>query len=425
MAHPVSDHHPPHTRAKGEHVRDNGTRKLAVALLGALVLTACPKKDEGQPPPAAAAPPAAAPAAAAPAAPAAPKVPKVGLVTDLGGRGDHSFNDSALRGLELWAAGKKFAGGSYQDATPDEVKGSLAPDLAARTPAIAPVQITPVVLQSKAQEDYEPNLQLLVDQGSSLAIGVGFMLENAVEAVAKRNANAKFLLIDSPLMSEKGEPYTLPNVRTVVFREEQGSFLVGALAGLVSKGGKIGFVGGMEIPLIKKFEAGFRAGVMNTNPKAKVLSSYTGSFDNVAAGKQVGQDLVSKGADVVFHAAGADGLGVIQAVKEARAAGKKVFVIGVDSDQSHLAPEAVLTSMVKRVDLAIYEASRDLAGGNFQVGDMALGLKEGGVGYAPVSVEFPGKEDALKKVEELRAKVIAGEIQVPTNPADVGAKAKP
>ncbi len=113
----------------------------------------------------------------------------------------------------------------------------------------------------------------------------------------------------------------------------------------------MGFVGGMEIPLIKKFEAGFRAGVQTTNPTAQVLVAYTGSFDNVAAGKQVAQDLMAKGADVVFQAAGSDGLGVIQAVKEARAAGKNVYVIGVDSDQSHLAPDAVLTSMVKRVDL--------------------------------------------------------------------------
>jgi basic membrane protein A len=253
----------------------------------------------------------------------------VGLVTDIGGRGDQSFNDSALRGLELWSAGKKFSTSGYADASADEVKASLSPDLVSHDPPISSMKIEPVVLQSQAQEDYEPNLQLLVDKGAKLTVGVGFMMENAVEATAKKNPKANFLLIDSPLMDEKNTPYTLPNVRTVTFREEQGSFLVGALAGLVTKANKIGFVGGMEIPLIKKFEAGFRAGVMATNPKAKVLSNYTGSFNNVANGKQVGQDMVAKGADIVYHAAGSDGLGVIQAVKEAKAAGKNVFVIGV------------------------------------------------------------------------------------------------
>lgn len=391
---------------------------LRLSLVSALVLVSACKKQEATKPEGSA-------AGSSQSQAAAPKekAPKVGLVTDVGGRGDHSFNDSALRGLELWGAGKKLEGGSYKEATPEELKESLPPDLASHH--IVPVNITPVVLQSKVPEDYEPNLQLLVDQGVSMAIGVGFMLENAVETVAKRNPDAKFLLIDSQLVSADGKPYTLPNVRTVMFREEQGSFLVGALAGLVTKTNKVGFVGGMEVPLIKKFEAGFRAGVAATNPKATVVVNYTGSFDNVAAGKQVGQDLVAKDADVVYHAAGSDGLGVIQAVKEARAAGKPVFVIGVDSDQSHLAPEAVLTSMLKRVDLGVYEAVRDLAEGKFTGGDVVMGLKEGGVAYAPVRVDFPGKAEALQKVEELRAKVISGEIQVPTNPAQLSAPARP
>ncbi|MFE8602559.1 BMP family ABC transporter substrate-binding protein [Archangium violaceum] len=390
---------------------------LRLSLLSALVLVSACKKQEAAKPEGA---PGNAPAAAAPKA----KTLKVGLVTDVGGRGDHSFNDSALRGLELWGAGKKMEGGSYKDASPDELKETLQQDLATR--GISPVGVTPVVLQSKVPEDYEPNLQTLVDEGVSLAIGVGFMLENAVETVAKRNPDARFLLIDSPLVSADGKVYTLPNVRTVMYREEQGSFLVGALAALASKNDKVGFVGGMEVPLIKKFEAGFRAGVAAVKPQATVLVNYTGTFDNVSAGKQVGQDLVNKGADVVYHAAGSDGLGVIQAVKEARAAGKPVFVIGVDSDQSHLAPEAVLTSMLKRVDLGVYEAVRDLSQGKLEGGDVVLGLKEGGVTYAPVRVDFPGKTEALQKVEELRAKVVSGEIQVPTHPSQLtAAPAKP
>jgi basic membrane protein A and related proteins len=370
-----------------------------LCLVAALALSAC-KKDP------------------APATPDAPKTPKgltVGLVTDIGGRGDQSFNDSALRGLEAWAANQKSLDGKYVALTADERKATLPPELEARITAL---NIKPLVVQSKAQEDYQPNLQLIVDQGADLTVGTGFMLENAMETVAKQNPGSKFLLIDSPVLDAKGVPQALPNVRTVVFKEEEGSFLVGALAGLVAKE-KVGFVGGMEIPLIKKFEAGFRAGVKTTNPKATVLVQYTGSFDNVAHGKQAAQDLVSKGCEVVFHAAGSDGNGVIQAIKEARASGKAVFVIGVDSDQSHVAPDAVLTSMVKRVDLAVYQAASDLKAGTFGAGDFTMGLKEGGVTYAPVRVEVPDKAALLAKVEALRAKIIAGEVKVPSNTTEL------
>ncbi len=371
-------------------------------MLSVTLAVACSKKDAGQ---------------GSSATGRSTQLVKVGLVTDIGGRGDQSFNDSALRGLELWAAGKSFTGSGYRDATAEEIKASIPPDLGHLQPPIERLPIAPLVLQSKAQEDYEPNLQLLVDQGTGLAIGTGFMLENAVKAVARRNPGARFLLIDSPLLDAQGKPYTAPNVRSVIFREEEGSFLVGALAGLATQVKRVAFVGGMEIPLIKKFEAGFRAGVATTNHGAseRMLVSYTGSFDNVAVGKQIAQDLLAKGADVVFHAAGSDGLGVIQAVKEARAAGKPVWVIGVDSDQSSLAPDAVLTSMVKRVDLAVYQTTRDLVRGAFEAGNSALGVKEQGVSYAEVRIDFPGKAEALQRVEKLRQKIISGEVKVPSN----------
>jgi basic membrane protein A and related proteins len=343
----------------------------------------------------------------------APSGPRVGLVTDVGGRGDGSFNDSALRGLELWAGGKKYVGTRYVDASREELAQTLTEELARREPPIVPLGITPLVLQSKAQEDYEPNLQLLADQGATLVVGAGFMLENAIEAAAKQHPKTRFLLIDSPLLDAQGRPYSLPNVRTVVFREEEGAFLVGALAALVSTTGKVGFVGGMEIPLIKKFETGYRAGARKANPAIELLAAYTGSFDNVARGKQVAQDLIVKGADVVFHAAGSDGLGVIQAVREARRAGRQVYAIGVDSDQSHLAPEAVLTSMVKRVDLAVYQAAEDLVADRFDAGDQVLGLKEGAVGLAPVRVEVPNKQAVLDQVAALRTEIVEGRLQVP------------
>ena len=329
----------------------------------------------------------------------------VGIVTDVGGRGDQSFNDSALRGLELWGAGLKYTPSGYVPADPADVAASIPDDLH----AIAKLDVAPLVLQARAQEDYEPNLQLLVDRGVKLAVGVGFMLENAVHAEALKNPKARFLLIDSPLVDERGKATTMPNVATVTFKEQEGSFLAGALAGLVTKTNKVGFVGGMELPLIKKFEAGFRAGVLTTNPAAKdVLIAYTGSFDDSKKGKEAGQDLYARGCDVVFHAAGADGLGVIQAAKEAQK-----LVIGVDSDQSALAPQAVLTSMVKRVDYAVWLAIKSTMAGDFKAGDTVLGLKESGVALAPVRMEFPGKQAALDRVAALRADIVSGKFVVP------------
>jgi basic membrane protein A len=244
-------------------------RLALVVVAASLCLIACKKESK--------------PAGTPGEAPKADRPMVVGLVTDVGGRGDQSFNDSALRGLETWAAGARFVGGSYEKLPGPARDTTIPAELKGRVTAL---NVKPLVVQSKAQEDYQPNLQLLVDQGAGLTVGVGFMLENAVEAVAKANPQAKFLLIDSPVMDAKGAPVTLPNVRTIVFREEEGSYLVGALAGLVAKE-KVCFVGGMEIPLIKKFEAGYRAGVKTTNAKAQVLVQYTGTFDNVSAGKQV------------------------------------------------------------------------------------------------------------------------------------------
>ncbi len=379
------------------------TRAVLVVLV---VLSACKKSET----------PAATGSATGAAAGA--KKQTIGLVTDLAGRGDESFNDSALRGLEAWVGGVAFAAGRYAPLSPEARAATIPPSLSSR---VGPLSATPIVVQSKAQEDYQPNLQLLVDQGADLIIGTGFMLENAVESVAKSNPSAKFLLIDSPILDSKGGLQKLPNVRTVVFKEEEGSFLVGALAGLVAKE-KVGFVGGMEMPLTRKFEAGFRAGLKATNPTVVPLIQYTGSFDNVSAGKQVAQDLVAKGAEVIYHAAGSDGVGVIQAVKEARAAGKNVYAIGVDSDQAHLAPEAVLTSMIKRVDFAVWLSAKDLADGKFTAGDVVMGLKEEGVSYAECKIEFAGKAEALAKVEALRAQIISGELHVPSNLEALGVK---
>jgi basic membrane protein A len=342
--------------------------------------------------------------------PPEPDLTKIGIVTDVGGRGDQSFNDGALRGLETWAAGKRYTTRGYEPLAPADLLATIPDDVKATQP-IRPLPIQPVVLQAKQQEDYEPNLQLLVEDGVKLAIGVGFMLESSVEAAAKKNPNARFLLIDSPILDANGKAYVLPNVRTITFRENEGAFLVGALAGLVTKTNRVGFVGGMQIPLIRRFEAGFRAGVMTTNPEAgkSLLVGYTGSFDKVEAGKQVAQDMLSKDADVIFHAAGSDGLGAIAAVREA---GK--WAIGCDSDQHHVAPDVVLTSMIKHVDLAVYLAASDAARGVFGSGHSDLGLKEGGLGYAPLRTSrLENKDQIVAQIEGLKKMVVDGTIRVP------------
>ena len=341
----------------------------------------------------------------------------VGLALDVGGRGDQSFNDGALRGLETMAAGLRYTPRGYEPIPDAEYQKLLGP-LALPHRGIP----RPIVLQGKAQEDYEPNLRLLVDQGAELVVAVGFMMEAATRRVARDNPRAKFLLIDSPVLDDAGKPITLPNVRAVVFREHEGSFLAGALAGELTRTGKVGFVGGMQLPLIQKFEVGFRAGLRMVNPAAarEVLVAYTGTFDDERKGIEVGQDLYRRGCDIVFHGAGLDGLGVIKAAQQA---GR--WVIGVDSDQSHVAPRNVLTSMIKHADLAVYQAVRDAVNGSFAGGDVVLGLRESGVGLSPLggeadaAVTAVARAAALKDVEVLRAAVISGRIVVPATPQEL------
>lgn len=346
------------------------------------------------------------------------KVFKIGLVLDVGGRGDQSFNDSALRGLETWAAALRYTASGYEKLNQDEYTASIPSELSQSS--IVYLGVMPLVLQAKAQEDYEPDLDMLINEKVDLAIGVGFMLENAIEAAAKKHPQAKFLLIDSPILDTNNKPYILPNVKTIVFRENEGTFLAGALAGLVSKNGQIGFVGGMEVPLIRKFEAGYRAGVIAVKPDAKVTAVYTGSFDNSAAGKRVAQALFHQGADVAFHAAGSDGLGVIQAAKELNR-----LAIGCDSDQSHLAPKNVVSSMIKHVDYAVYLAIKEVVEKRFTGGNTILGLKENGVGLAPIKLDLPNKEAILTKIEALRQDIINDRIKVPATAEELAAFSNP
>lgn len=309
--------------------------------------------------------------------PAEGKALKVGIVFDSGGRGDKSFNDSAWAGVER---------------------------------AKTDFGIIESSVESKSEKDYEPNLEALAEQGCDLIVGVGINMKTAMEAIAPKYKDIKFAIVDAPVAGD--------NVRSLLFKEEEGSFLAGYLAGLMSKTHKLGFVGGMELPLIKKFQAGYEAGARTANPATVVLpSKYTGSWDNVDYAKVAATGLISSGADIVYHAAGRAGLGVISAAKE-----KGVYAIGVDSDQDDIAEGSVLTSMIKRVDEAVYQTIKDLKEGNFSAGDRMYDLKAGGVGLSEMrfTKDKIGAEN-LAKVKEISDKIVSGEIVVPKTPEELAA----
>ena len=300
---------------------------------------------------------------------------KVGIVYDVGGRGDKSFNDAAYRGLQ---EAIKRLGIEGKDVEPGE-----------------------------GGANREELLRLLAEQGYDLVIGVGFLFTDALTKVAKEFPNTKFAIVD-------GVVEGLPNVRSLVFKEHEGSFLVGAIAGLMTKTNKVGFVGGMDMALIHKFEVGYRAGVKYVNPKAEVLVNYIGvtgeAFKDPVKGKELALSQFKQGADIVYHAAGASGEGVIEAAKE-----MKKFAIGVDSNQNWIAPGYVLTSMLKKVDVAIYKTIEDLVKGKFTGGIKVYGLKEDGVGVAYDKYNEKLIPDSVrKKVAQLRLDIIAGKIVVPS-----------
>jgi basic membrane protein A len=298
---------------------------------------------------------------------------KVGVVFDSGGRGDKSFNDSAWAGIER---------------------------------AKAELGIEERSVESKSDKDYETNISTLAEQGMDLVVAVGMNQQTAVSRVAPKFPDVKFAIVDGSVEA--------PNVRELKFAEHEGSFLAGYLAALVSKAGKIGFVGGEEIPLIKKFEAGYIAGAKTAKPSIEVLpAKYTGSWNNLDLGKAAANVLFAGGADIVYHAAGRCGLGVINAAKEA---GK--YAIGVDSDQDSVAPGSVLTSMVKRVDEAVLQTIRDVQQDAFSNGAKNYTLKDGGVGLSPMThTKDKIGAEVLQKVEEIKAKIVAGEVTVPDSAA--------
>ncbi|HSE96001.1 MAG TPA: BMP family ABC transporter substrate-binding protein [Methylomirabilota bacterium] len=293
------------------------------------------------------------------------------VVFDMGGKFDKSFNEAAYNGAERF---RKETGIAYRD-----------------------FEVT-----NEAQR--EQALRNMARRGSHVIVGIGFAQATGLEKVAKEFPGLKFAIIDAVV--------DLPNVRSIVFKEHEGSFLVGMAAALASRTGKVGFVGGMDIPLIRRFALGYEEGAKHVNPRVEVFQNMTGTtpaaWNDPTRGGELARSQFDRGADVVYAAAGATGLGVLQAAKD-----KGRLAIGVDSNQNHIHPGSVLTSMVKRVDVAVYEAFKSAKDGTWKGGLLVLGLQEGGVGYAidqyNRSLITPDME---RRLEQARADIIAGKIKV-------------
>jgi basic membrane protein A len=297
---------------------------------------------------------------------------KPAVIFDMGGKFDGSFNEGVWNGIERFT---KETG----------------------------VEVMEFEVTNETQR--EQAIRKMVQRGATVVLGVGFAQADAISAVAAENPDKQFAIIDVSWLDQ-------PNLRQYSFREEQGSYLVGVAAALASETGKVGFVGGMDIPLIRKFACGYVQGVKDTNPDAEILQNMTGTtpaaWNDPGKGSEITKGQIDRGADVVYHAAGGTGKGVIQAAADA---GK--LAIGVDSNQNGVAPGSVLTSMVKRVDLAAYETMKDSMEGNFTAGVNILGVAEGGVDWALDENNAPLISDDMKTaVDAARAKIIAGEIEV-------------
>ena len=298
------------------------------------------------------------------------------IVYDMGGKFDKSFNEAAYVGMENW---KKETGKQYLE------------------------------FEIANESQREQAIRRMAEKGASPIIGVGFSQASAMEKVAKEFPKLNFVIVDMVV--------GLPNVQSVVFKEQEGSFLVGAMAAMVSKTGKVGFVGGMDIPLIRRFQCGYEQGAKFANAKAEVFANMTGTtgaaWNDPTRGGELAKAQFAKGADVVFAAAGGTGVGVYQAAKDG---GK--LAIGVDSNQNHLQPGTMLTSMLKRVDVAVYNVSK-----SFAPGVTVLGLKEGGVDYAMDANNAKlVTADMKKRVDAAKADIISGKIKVTDYMADNACK---
>lgn len=308
---------------------------------------------------------------------------EVGIVFDMGGRGDKSFNDGAYTGAMR-----------------------AAEQLGARVRFVEPGE----------GSDREAGLRLLAAEGMDLVIGVGFIFTDDITVLAREYPGVAFAGVDYALaVGAAGNVVQPPaNLAALKFREEQGSFLVGALAALVGGSKKVGFVGGMDSPLIHKFEAGYRAGVMHVCRDCEVLVQYAGvtpeAFGNPGRGKELALSQYQQGVNIIYHASGSTGLGVFEAARS-----MDRLAIGVDADQYAEAPGRVLTSMVKRVDESVFDAIQRVKDGTFQGGIYQFGLAENGVGYVYDENNRALIPDSVRaRLEQLRDEIIAGRIRVPS-----------
>jgi len=284
----------------------------------------------------------------------------------------------------------------------EEVKGfsDLGWDALLKAEEELGIEVT--LVESKELADLEPNLTKLASEGYDFVVGVGFLFTDAMAAVAPQFPDTDFAIVDSVVDAS--------NVDSLVFAEEEGSFLVGAIAAGMSESGTIGFIGGMEIPLIEKFESGYIAGARSINPDIEILSNYTGNFTDVAAGKEATLSQFQQGADVVYAAAGSCGLGTIEAAKE-----NDFWAIGVDTNQDGVAPGSVLTSMLKRVEVAVFESVQKSYEGTFEGGVHVYDLAADGVGYSPLEYtrdQIP--DELLAQVDSFAEMIKNDAFTVPT-----------
>ena len=293
---------------------------------------------------------------------------KVGMVTDVGGVNDKSFNQTSWEGLQ----------------------------------ALDPEVFEVNYLESKTDADYQTNINTFIDEEYDLIICVGYMLANATLEAAEANPDQKFAIVDDATCAE------LPNVACLLFAQEQASYLVGLVAGSVTESNTVGYIQGMVSDSMNQFGVGYIYGVQEVCPDATILQYNANSFTDIAGGATAAKDMITKGADVIYHAAGGTGNGAMNACDE-----EGIWGIGVDKDQAvELGLDCIITSAMKRVDIAVQDISKAVAAGEFEAGVHLGNLENGGVDIAPTRDQIPA--DVLEYVETAKAKVIAGEIVVPT-----------
>ncbi len=302
---------------------------------------------------------------------------RLAMVTDVGGLGDKSFNDAAYAGL-----------------------------LQAKAKLGAHIE----VLQSKSAADYQPNLTVLADEDFDETFAIGFLMHKDLEAIAHIYPRRRFAIVDATVDQA--------NVTSITFREQDGSFLAGALAAMMTKSKTVGFLGGVDIPLLRKFEAGFTAGAREIDPHVKVVTRYIGSFEDVAAGKELAGVMYEGGADIIYVAAGKSGLGAIDQVRSR----PNTYAIGVDSNQDALAPGKILTSVVKRIDLAVLRVAQEAQSLKLTSGAIELGLNDDGVALTDFKYTRSIIGQArLARLATIRHAIIDGKIIPPKTRAALAA----